>query len=225
MNQSAAEIPHLSTKEEIEIDIKNYYKQILKKHLEDRIIKEEKIKSWMNNILIDSKEYFINKYPNYDLFLYIYVCPRNVYFRGKCSSISILKKDSCNSIDLQTEYLYCALYFFFYTKADLTYSLDEYEDEIIQKGNEILDKYLEGRKYNYDKLAEYNEGINSEYNDFILSKEKQLRSFGLNEIYQNPIKSKYYFKYLSYGKNIYSKIFQTYTNDSLKCNHYHFFFK
>ena len=63
MNQSAAEIPHLSTKEKIETDIKNYYKQILKKHLEDRIIKEEKIKSWMNNILIDSKEYFINKYP------------------------------------------------------------------------------------------------------------------------------------------------------------------
>ena len=107
----------------------------------------------------------------------------------------------------------------------MNYFLDEYEDEIILKGNEIIEKYLDGRKYNYDKLTNYNDGINSEHINFILSKKIYLICFCLNIIYPNPLKSKYYFKYLSYGKEIYSKIFQTYTNDSLKCNHYIFFFK
>ena len=106
----------------------------------------------------------------------------------------------------------------------MTYALDEY-DEIIQKGNEIIEKYLEGRKYNYEKLSNYNNGINDEHIDFILTKINQPRWFCLNEIYKNPIENKYYFKYLSYGKNIYSNILQTYTNESLKCNHYVLFFK
>ena len=59
----------------------------------------------------------------------------------------------------------------------------------------------------------------------LLIKKINVGVFFLNEIYQNPIKSKFYFKYLSYGKDIYSKIMQTYVNDSLKCYHYTFFFK
>ena len=68
----------------------------------------------------------------------------------------------------------------------MTYSLDEY-DEIIQKGNEIIEKYLEGRKYNYEKLPNYINGINDEHIDFILTKIKGSRCFILNEIYKNPI--------------------------------------
>ena len=94
------------------------------------------------------------------------------------------------------------MWFFFYKNYNLTYSLDDYEDEIIQKGNEIIEKYLEGRKFNYEKLINYNNEIIEEHLNFINTKIKGLRCFCLNEIYENPIKNKYFFKYLSYGKNI-----------------------
>ncbi len=111
--ESAIPISNTTIKEQMVSDLKEYYKKILIKHLDDRVIKEDKIKNWMNNILIEAKEYFIKKYPDYDLFLNIYVCPKNVYFRAKCSSISIQKTDKASLIDLSTEYLFSVLHFFF----------------------------------------------------------------------------------------------------------------
>ena len=37
----------------------------------------------------------------------------------------------------------------------------------------------------------------------------------INEIYENPIKSKYYFKYLSYRKNIYSNILNKFIDSNV----------
>ena len=87
-------------------------------------------------------------------------------------------------------------------------------------------KYLQGKKTFEEECDDYNNDINSEHINFILSKEKNtLRCYFINEIFQNPIQGKYYFKYLSYGKQLYSKIFQTYENDSLISYHSVFFFK
>jgi hypothetical protein len=36
-------------------DLEMKYKEILAKHLDERKIKEEKVYSWMNNVLIDAK--------------------------------------------------------------------------------------------------------------------------------------------------------------------------
>ena len=225
MEAPTVQVKDIPIKEKINDDLKNVYKDILIKHLDERTLKEDKINYWMNNILTDAKQYFINKYPKYDLFLYIYICPRDVYFRSYNSSISLIDSDWNNSVDLQTPNLYSVLYFFYYLHFDLKYSLDEFENEIILKGNEILGKYLDERKYNHDKVTNYNKNINDEHLNFIVKKDNSLKCFCLNEIYQNPIKSKYYFKYLSYGKDIYSKLYQTYVNDSLTCCHILFFFK
>jgi hypothetical protein len=78
---SAAPIcQNLPINKQITNDLKKEYKNILEKHLDGRIIKEDKINSWMNNILIEAKSYFTSKYPDYDLFLYIIVCPKNIFF-------------------------------------------------------------------------------------------------------------------------------------------------
>ena len=55
-------------------DLKEEYKNILEKHLDGRTIKEDKITSWMNNILEDAKEYFVKniKITTY-FFMYMYV--------------------------------------------------------------------------------------------------------------------------------------------------------
>ena len=102
-----------SMKNKIDDDLKKVYKDILIKHLDDRPFKEEKVKGWMNNILIESKEYFINKYPDYDLFLLNFIYPKYIYFRSSCSSISVLDSDCPNSVDFSTDNLYSVLYYFF----------------------------------------------------------------------------------------------------------------
>ena len=209
---------------QIKNDLQKEYKKILEKHLSGRIIKDDKINSWMDNILADAKEYFIKKYPNYDLFLFVFVCPQNIHFYSHNYSLSIIDIDWVDSEDLLTNDLYGCIYFFYYEKYNLNYQIESYENEIIQKGSDLLKKYLEDRKFG-DEMKNYLKYINDEYTDFILSKNKYLRCFFLSHIYQNPIQGKYYFKYLSHGKNIYSKFVQTYENDSFNCCHYLFFFK
>ena len=214
-----------SIKEEIRNDLNKKYKEILIKHLDDRPFKEDKVKLWMNDILMDAKEYFIKKYPNYDLFLYNYICARNVYFRSNYTSISLVDSDCCDITEFKSDTLYSILYFLCYKKTNLSYSIEENEAEIIQKGNEILGKFLDERKYDYDKALNYINNINQEYTDFILTKEKYCRCFFISEIYQKPIQNKYFFKYISHGKSICSKIFQTYVSDYLISCHNLFFFK
>ena len=225
MSAAPVQNKDIPMKEKISDELRKVYKDILIKHLDERTLKEDKINYWMENILTEAKQYFINKFPTHDLFLYIYICPRDVYFRSHHSSISLFNTDWSDSVSFQTDNLYSVLYFFYYLHSELKYSLDKFENEIILKGNEIMGKYLDERKYNYDKVTSYNKSINDDHLDFICEKDNTCRCFSLNEIYQNPIKSKYYFRYLSHGKDIYSKLFQTYVNDSLTCCHILFFFK
>ena len=215
----------VSKKDEMNNDLKKKFKEILIKYLDDRTFKEEKVKSWTNNILNEAKEYFVSKYPGYNLFLLNSIYPRNIIFRSKAGSISVPNSDYPDFADFSNEGLYCILYYFFYKNYNLEYYLDDYESEIIQKGYEILEKHLDGRKFDYEKIFNYNNNIIDDLINYILEKEKNLRCFCFNEIYKNPITAKYFFKYLSYGKQIYSKIFFNYTNDSLICRNSIYFFK
>ena len=214
-----------SIKDQIGKDLNEKYKEILIKHLDDRRFNIDKIYAWINNILEDAKEYFIKKYNDYNLFLYCYICPKSLTFRSNYTTISNKKNDSPGSVNFSSESIYCVLYYFYYLNKNLNYSLDDFENELIIKCNKIFSKHLDERKFDYEKIINYNKNINDEYVNFILSKNNTLRCFCLNEIYKNPISDIYCFKFLSYGKNIYSKLIQTYTNDSLTACNYLFFFK
>ena len=219
---------NIITKDIILEDLKKAYKDILSKYLDEREYKENKIKSWIDNILSDAKDYFIKKYPNYDIFLHVFVKTRNINYRSNHNVIYSKKTDDYDSTSFITDHLYSIIYFFFFQKKDLTFTVKDYESEIMQKGNDIMIKYLEDRKYDEDKIKEYNININKEHIDFILEKKenkKFFRCYCLNEIFKVPIKGKYVYKSLCYGKNIYSKICQSYANDSLICFHHLFFFK
>ena len=81
-----------SIKDQIGKDLNEKYKEILKKHLDDRRFNIDKIYAWINNILEDAKEYFIKKYIDYNLFLYCYICPKSLTFRSNYTTISNKKK-------------------------------------------------------------------------------------------------------------------------------------
>jgi len=224
INSAAPIFQELPINQQITNELKNEYKNILEKHLDGRIVTENKINSWMNNILIDAKNYFTSKYPDYDLFLYVFVCPRNVYFYSNSNSLSLPNTDLSDFTEFITNDLYSSLNFFFYKHYDLNYELENCENEIIQNCNSILKKYLHSRKYG-NEFNNYTKNINIESSNYILSKNKQLRCYFFNIIFQCPINHGYSFKYLSHGKQIYSKIIQIYENDSLECHQHIFFFK
>lgn len=220
----ATDDPEKILRDKILEDLKKEYKKILINNLDEREYKDDKIKTWVNNILIEAKNYFIKKYDGYDIFLFCLASEKGVNFRQITNSVGINNSDSAYFVDFETNTLYVVLNFFFFKHYTLDYSLEEIECDIIRKGNEILSKYLEDRKYVLEKITNYNSVINNEHINYILEKVNKLRCFTLNRIFQNPIK-RYYYNYLIHGKEIYSKIFQTYSNDSLTCCHEVFFFK
>ena len=74
---------------------------------------------------------------------------------------------------------------FFYKHYNLVYSINDIEPNIIQKGNEILERNLEGKKYNYYKSLENCVNINKEYINYILSKEKNFVKFMKSQLKGN----------------------------------------
>ena len=130
-NSAAPICQELPINQQITNDLMKEYKNILEKHLDGRIITENNINSWMNNILIDAKNYFTSKYPDYDLFLYVFVCPRNVYFWSHNNNISSSQNtDWSDFTEFITKDLYSVIYYFFYKRLELTYELEESENEI-----------------------------------------------------------------------------------------------
>jgi len=212
-------------KEKILDDLGVNFKNILSKHLDDRAYNENKIKTWIDNILFDSRDYFINKYSDYDIFLFCFISQKNVYFNVNIRQIFLEKTDGSNWVNFKSDNIYCVLFFFFYKHYTLDYNLQGSESDIIKKGNELIVKYLEDRKYNPDKNVDYINNINIEHFDYLIKKNNKLRAFATTFIFENPIKGKYDFNYLSHGKDVYKTMFQSYQNDSLLCTHDIFFFK
>ena len=212
-------------KNQIVSDVRSKYEEILKLHLEGRIFKEDLIKSWLDNILNDAKDYFINKYPDYDIFLFTQLIPKSITYRSNSSKIAVDKTDEESFAEYSADTFYCILRFFFFKHFDLNYNIEQSEDEVVRKGDEIIRKFLEGREYTPENANKYNRDITYEYANFIAKKIKNPRMLTINKIYKKPIDGKYFYKYLCHGKNIYSKIIQTYENEYLQCVLFAFFFK
>jgi hypothetical protein len=205
-------------------DLKEKYAEILFKYLDEREFKEDKVIVWIDNILKDAQEYFIKNFQNYDLFLFCSVCDNDLIYRTNHFSIYLNESDDYGLVELETGKLYGILYFFFYKHNEFSYDILKYESLIINKGNKILLDKLNDQKYDFEKANDLNKIINKEHSDYILTLENNAKVYLLYEIYENPV-SNYIFKFISYGKDIHSKIIQTFCNEYLTCNHYVFFFK
>ena len=215
----------ITAKDKILADLKVSFNDILIKHLDDRSYNESKIKTWVENILSDAKEVATKSYPDYDIFLYCFIAQRNVYFNSNERHISITETDGSDYANFKNDNIYCTLKYFAFKHYKLDYSLNAFDSDIVSKGNKLMIKYLEDRKYNNEKNDNYINNINIEHIDYILKINNKLRCITTTYIFQSPIKGKYYFNYLVSGKDICKTLFQSYQNDSLLCTHTTFFFK
>ena len=201
------------------------FKKILNKYLDDRTYNENKIKNWIKDILLDAKEFSKKAYPDYDIFIYCFIAQRNVDCNSVSNQILIIETDGGYLTDFKNDSIYCELRYFYFKHYQLDYSLDTFESDIILKANELMVKYLEDRKFNHDKNIGYINNIKNEYLDYIWSINNKLRCMAIIYIFKTPIKGKYYFDYLAYGKDIYKTLFHCYQNDSLLCLNETFFFR
>ena len=63
-----------SIKYKINDDLLKVFKEILIKHLDERTLKEDKVNSWMNNILVEERNILLKNILNMIyLFMFIYV--------------------------------------------------------------------------------------------------------------------------------------------------------
>ena len=168
---------------------------------------------------------FLEYLIKYKVFLFCFITDRNVSFNSNDRHISVVNTDGSGYANFKSDDIYCDLIYFPFKKYNLDYNLDTFESDILTYGNDTMVKYLEDRKYNSDKNKNYIDNINIEHFDYILKIFNKLRCFATTYIFQTPIKGKYYFNYIIYGKNIYKTMFQSYQNDSLFCIHNTFFFK
>lgn len=60
----------------------------------------------------DSRNYFINRYPDYDLFLFCQMKPKNVNYLSDASGIIMNGTDSHYLVDFENNSFYCILRFF-----------------------------------------------------------------------------------------------------------------
>ncbi len=124
-----------SIKQQIMSDLKIAFQEIINKHLDDRNYEENKVKNWISYILEDAKKYFIKKYPEYDIFLFSLIIPYNIYYRSNSTCIVEVEVDDHGFVDFNNNSIYSILRFCFFKHYNFTYHIEQFEDEIIQKGN------------------------------------------------------------------------------------------
>ena len=95
-------------------DFEQIFKDILSKHLAGREINEDYIYSWLDNILIDSKEYFRKKYPDCDIFIEIFIGPMNMNFYSSHNSNSNHNRDLNSYVVFTTDTIYSRINYFCY---------------------------------------------------------------------------------------------------------------
>jgi len=222
-----APVPDINNKINIINDLKEQYSKILTKYLVDRVYNENSVKTWTNDILLEAKEYFIQKYSDYNLYLYCLISEAKTPFSQDYSCIFNGSNDIMSWVDFKNDSITCVLSIMIFKINNLDDSINDFESNIIKKGNEIIIKYMENRKFSPTHNITLINNITKEHNDFIIEKvgNKMVRTFSICRIFQNPLDGKYDFNYTCYGKDIYRVIFLNYQNDFLICDYELFFFK
>ena len=208
-------------KDDIFKDLSEKGKEILSKHLDGRIYKESKIYEWINLILNDSENYFKNKYPLYNIFVYCAIFSNNTSFYSNYTSICVSSSESATISIFKSDQLYSCLYFFYFKNfnSDPCLSL---EPKILFSGNKLLCDIFDERKYN-EKTSNYCKRLNDEHITNILNIDRSRRYFFLTLAFKKPlIEFSYNYRYI-YPHSL-KEIIQTFFTSDTEILHFIFMF-
>ena len=165
-----APVPDINNKINIINDLKEQYSKILTKYLVDRVYNENSVKKWTNDILLEAKEYFIEKYSDYNLYLYCLISEAKTPFSQDYSCIFNGSNDIMSWVDFKNDSITCVLSIMIFKINNLDDPTNDFESNIIKKGNEIIIKYMENRKFSPTHNITLINNITKEHNDLLLKK-------------------------------------------------------
>ena len=214
MSSNLNEAPTLTEREIMSNRIKKECKKILEKYFDDREYNESKVNLWKEYALEETNNYLKSNYKGFGFIISILIVNS-----GDCrtNSQGIYRKDFDDYFNesIQTKTMFCEIRIF-YTKiygSKINY-IENIEDKILIKMNDILTSLLENKKYTYE-IAKNNAGeIVRELNQFLLERKTSQLPCSYHTCYIIKKKKNYKFGY-KINNLKYMPLMAIYSNDSL----------
>ena len=175
-----------SPKEIMRKDLMKKGEEILKRHLDGRGYKEEKVNEWIKTINEDFEKYFYEKYPKFNLFVFCLVCSKNTLYYCDDKSILLTDEEAQDTSVFNTDDLHSVLYFFSFKNFSSTANAF-LEPRIISLGNKLLYEIFDERKYG-KALTDCCVRLNKELNKSILEVDRRRRCLNMTFAFKKPLK-------------------------------------
>ena len=201
-------------------DLKIKGKELLIKHLDGRIYKEDKVNEWIENILNDCENYFKEKYSSYHLFMLCEVCSINTYFNGSSKGLLASQENYVFPV-FKTDELFSRFHLFFFTNFT-SIENSSLEPKILSYGNKLLYEIFDERKYDA-KMDDYRSRFNNEFNTYFHNLDCKKRVYNITYAFQKPLKD-FSYNYRTISPYNLIRIIQTFFTKDTEIYHYLFIF-
>ena len=214
MSSNLNEAPTLTEREIMSNRIKKECKKILEKYFDDREYNESKVNLWKEYALEETNNYLKSNYKGFGFIISILIVNS-----GDCrtNSQGIYRKDFDDYFNesIQTKTLFCEIRIF-YTKIynQTVNHIENVEEEILIKMNNILTNQLAKKNYSYEIAKKDVWEIVENLNNFLSERKVNPRPCSYHTCYilKEPINFKFGYKIINLK---YMPFMVTYSNDAL----------
>ena len=214
MNNNLNDAPALTQRDIMINNIKKESKKILEKYFDGREYKEDKVNLWKEYALEETNNYLKSSYKDFGFIILILIV--NLH-ECRTNSQGIYRSDSDYYFNesIETKTMFCEIRIFF-TKIYISNinHIENIEDKILIKANDIITSILENKKY-LNKIAKNNaKEIVEELNRFLMERKISLLPCSYHACYiiKKPMNYKFGYKVINLK---YMPLMATYSNDSL----------
>ena len=205
----------------IKNDLLKKGKEILSKHLDGRKYTEPKVNEWILIIMDEFEQYFEEKYPSYNLFLFCNVYSNKTYFHSDNKGIANIEKEGRDICEYKSEYINSQLYFFFFLNFKSVPS-PTFEPTIISYGNKLLYEIFDERNYGKN-MDEYCARFNKEITKKIAEMRSKRRCLNIIFTFKKPLQN-FSYNYRTKCNIHLTNIIQTFFTSDTEIWHFLFLF-
>ena len=203
--------PSMSQKEIMKINIKKECKKILEKYFEGREYDEDKVNLWKEYSLEEITNYLNSNYKDFGFIISLIVI-NTTACGGQC--IPVERKNTDDNLiecfDTKGMRSQINIQFFKIYKSEIRH-IENINETILLKMNDILINKLENKKYSYEIATKGLEEIVVDINKFLLERKPLPCSYAICYLSKKPMKFKFTYKVINLK---YIPIMTTYSNDS-----------
>ena len=205
------EAPIISEKEIMIINIKKECKRILEKYFEGREYDEDKVNLWKEYSLEEISNYLNSNYKDFG-FIILLIIINTTACGSRCIPVERKNTDDYifECLDIKGMRIQIFIQFFKIYESKVKH-IENINETILLKMNDILINKLENKKYSYEIATKDIEEIVVDINKFLLKRKPLPCSYTICYLNKKPMKFKFTYKIINLK---YIPIMTTYSNDS-----------